>query len=202
MRGGAPLLGRDAEQRQVGTLLTAARNGRGGALLLLGEPGIGTSTLLASAAGARGMNQLRVTGYEAESTIPFAALYRLMLPLRPPWSARSTTSTTSTTLLRTALPEPIDPAAAAQIATATGGNPLALLDLASQLDSRRLTESSLADEPIPLGHSLEAFCLRRVRHLTPDLEEWLLRTPGSTTTQTGLRCCSSAGRRTTSCRRR
>ena len=64
-----------------------------------------------------------------------------------------------------ALPEPIDPAAAAQIATATGGNPLALLDLASELDARRLTESSLADEPIPVGHHLEAFYLRRVRHL-------------------------------------
>ncbi len=69
------------------------------------------------------------------------------------------------TLLQSALPEPIDPAAAAQIATATGGNPLALLDLASELDARRLTESSLADEPIPVGHTLEAFYLRRVRHL-------------------------------------
>ena len=68
-------------------------------------------------------------------------------------------------LLQSALPEPIDPAAAAQIATATGGNPLALLDLASELDARRLTESSLADEPIPVGHHLEAFYLRRVRHL-------------------------------------
>ena len=75
---------------------------------------------------------------------------------------------------RRALPEPIDPAAAAQIATATGGNPLALLDLASELDARRLTESSLADEPIPVGHTLEAFYLRRVRHLDPDLQQWLL----------------------------
>ena len=39
---------------------------------------------------------------------------------------------------------------------------------------RRLTESSLADEPIPVGHHLEAFYLRRVRHLAPDVQLWLL----------------------------
>ena len=38
----------------------------------------------------------------------------------------------ASSLLQSALPEPIDPAAAAQIVTATGGNPLALLDLASE----------------------------------------------------------------------
>ena len=81
--GGVPrLLGREAEERQLGALLTAARNGRGGSLLVLGEPGIGKSALLRATAD-RGMRQLRVTGYEAESTIPYAALYRLMLPLRP-----------------------------------------------------------------------------------------------------------------------
>ena len=206
-----------------------------------------------------------MTGYEAESTIPYAALHRLMLPLREhvavalrappagaarrgrdrprarrrtasssgwgcsPWSPRPSEATplvcavddahhldaeslealafvarrleaesaalvfagrdeprltervagvpvlrlsglepdAAVSLLQSALPEPIDPAAAAQIATATGGNPLALLDLASELDARRLTESSLADEPIPVGHHLEAFYLRRVRHLDP-----------------------------------
>ncbi len=92
MGGGARLLGRDAEQRQVGTLLTAARNGRGGSLLLLGEPGIGKSTLLGrDGRRQRACTTCAVTGYEAESTIPFAALYRLMLPLREHFAALSDT---------------------------------------------------------------------------------------------------------------
>ena len=72
------------------------------------------------------------------------------------------------------LPEPIDPVAAAQITAATGGNPLALIDLAGELTARQLTESSFADEPLPVGHHLEAFYLRRVRHLHPDVQAWLL----------------------------
>ena len=54
-------------------------------------------------------------------------------------------------LLMSSLPEPIDPAAAAQIAAATGGNPLALIDLAGELTAQQLTESSFADEPLPVG---------------------------------------------------
>ena len=46
MDGAPRLLGREAEERQIGALLTAARNGRGGSLLVLGEPGIGKSSLL------------------------------------------------------------------------------------------------------------------------------------------------------------
>ena len=270
MRDVPRLLGRDAEERRIGSLLAAARNGRGGSLLILGEPGIGKTTLLSTA--SRGATRpLLVSGYEAESTIPFAGLHRLMLPLRslvaslseihqqalgvaagvaqgpPPdrflvgmgvlalvaaaseaaplvccvddahhldaesletltfvarrleaesaaliLAGRDEPSLTERAtgipvlrlpglgaeaaigLLQSALPEPIDPAAAAQIATATGGNPLALLDLASGLDARRLTESSLADEPIPVGRHLEAFYLRQVRHLPPELQLWLL----------------------------
>ena len=77
-------------------------------------------------------------------------------------------------LLSASLPEPIDPAAAAQIAAATGGNPLALIDLARDLTARQLTESSLADEPVPVGRHLEAHYVRRVRHLHPDVQQWLL----------------------------
>ena len=77
-------------------------------------------------------------------------------------------------LLLSSLPEPIDPAAAAQIAVATGGNPLALIDLADELSVKRLTEAGLADEPIPVGPRLEAFYLRRVRLLTDDEQLWLL----------------------------
>lgn len=76
-------------------------------------------------------------------------------------------------LLRSSVPEVIDSAAAAQIAVATGGNPLALIDLASELTARQLTESGFADEPIPVGHRLEALYLRRVRHLPSKAQLWL-----------------------------
>src|SRR6476469_6528951 len=81
--GGTRLLGRDMEMRRIAALLAHARNGRGGALLLAGDPGIGKTTLLEGAtAELPGMHLLRVDGYEAESTIPFAALHRLAIPLR------------------------------------------------------------------------------------------------------------------------
>ena len=57
----------------------------------------------------------------------------------------------------------IDPLAAAQIARATGGNPLALIDLANDVSIKQLTQSSLADEPIPVGRHLEQHYVRRVR---------------------------------------
>ena len=57
MDGAPRLLGREAEERQLGALLTAARNGRGGSLLVLGEPGIGKTTLLGSTSN-RGMREL------------------------------------------------------------------------------------------------------------------------------------------------
>src|SRR5688572_28394101 len=77
------LLGRETEERQIGAQLAAARNGRGGSLLRLGEPGIGKASLLGRAGGHRGVRALTVGGYEAESTIPYAAIHRLMLPLGP-----------------------------------------------------------------------------------------------------------------------
>ena len=109
-------------------------------------------------------------------------------PSRRPWCSRAATCPSSSSamagvptlrlaglpheaavrLLPSSLPEPIDPAAAAQIAAATGGNPLALIDLAVELNVKRLAESSLADEPIPVGHRLEAHYLRRVRLLSDD----------------------------------
>ena len=66
-------------------------------------------------------------------------------------------------LLTASLPERIDPLAAAQIARSTGGNPLALIDLAQELSIQQLTESSLADEPIPVGRHLEAHYVRQAR---------------------------------------
>ena len=77
-------------------------------------------------------------------------------------------------VIAASLPDSIDPAVAVQIARAAGGNPLALTDLAGELTVRQLTESSLGDEPFPVGPHLESFYLRRVRRLDEDAQTWLL----------------------------
>jgi len=264
-----PLLGRDDEQRRIATLLHATRSGHGGALLLVGEPGIGKTALLDAATA--GQPVLRVDGHEAESTLPFAAIHRLLISLRehldtiparqqqalltatgaadgpPPnrflvglgvlglLSAASATGPVvcvvddahlldpesmdalalvarrlaadsaalilaareepaledrfagvpllrlpglaaedALQLLKATIREPIDAAAAARIAKATGGNPLALIDLANEFSARELTETSINAEPIPVGRRLEAFYLRQVRRTGSAMQEWLL----------------------------
>jgi predicted ATPase len=57
-----PLLGRDAEQRQVAALLAAARDGRGAALLITGDAGIGKTALLEAATAAPAGFQVRRPG--------------------------------------------------------------------------------------------------------------------------------------------
>src|SRR2546423_5809546 len=75
------LRGRRAEQERIDALLTAARDGISGALMLRGEPGIGKTALLEHAAQrAEGMRVLRGSGVESEAELPFAGL---PLRLRP-----------------------------------------------------------------------------------------------------------------------
>ncbi|MDP9799437.1 DNA-binding CsgD family transcriptional regulator [Catenuloplanes nepalensis] len=77
-----PLVGRAAENRRVATLLDGARAGRGGALLLTGEAGIGKSALLDHAAeAAEGFRVARATGSEFEQELPFAGLHQLCVPI-------------------------------------------------------------------------------------------------------------------------
>jgi DNA-binding CsgD family transcriptional regulator/tetratricopeptide (TPR) repeat protein len=78
------LQGRETEQKEIGTLLEGARAGVGGALVLLGEPGSGKSSLLSDTAHrAAGMRVLRTTGIESEAPLAFAALQRLLRPVLP-----------------------------------------------------------------------------------------------------------------------
>ncbi|SER99517.1 AAA ATPase domain-containing protein [Lentzea xinjiangensis] len=64
-------------------LVAAARAGRGGALVMAGEAGAGTTALLESALSASAdVRVLRVAGALSERTLPFAALHRLCTPLR------------------------------------------------------------------------------------------------------------------------
>ncbi len=82
------LAGRDAERAAIAAVLEAARRGggqgaAGGALVIRGIAGSGKSTLLSAAAGDAGdMRILRTSGVESESPLAFAALQRLLWPLR------------------------------------------------------------------------------------------------------------------------
>ncbi|MET8655384.1 ATP-binding protein [Nocardia aurea] len=73
------LHGREAEQERIDRLLEAARQGRSGALVLRGEPGIGKTALLDYAA-AQGIPTVRGAGIESEAELPFAALHLLVRP--------------------------------------------------------------------------------------------------------------------------
>jgi DNA-binding CsgD family transcriptional regulator len=76
------LVGRREEQRRIGALLAAVKRGRSGALVLLGDPGIGKSALLEEAARrARGLRVLRTAGVESESELPYAGLLTLTRPI-------------------------------------------------------------------------------------------------------------------------
>ncbi|WP_410592099.1 helix-turn-helix transcriptional regulator [Amycolatopsis sp. lyj-23] len=78
------IYGRDRETARLAEVLGAVTRGRGAALVVHGEAGIGKSALLAHLAGlAEGTARvLRVTGTEAEVDLPFAALHALLHPLR------------------------------------------------------------------------------------------------------------------------
>ncbi|MFG1797335.1 AAA family ATPase [Nocardia sp. NPDC049149] len=73
------LHGREAEQQRIDQLLAAARDGRSGALVVRGEPGIGKTALLDYAA-AQGIPTVRSAGIESEAELPFAALHLLVRP--------------------------------------------------------------------------------------------------------------------------
>ncbi|MFD4444754.1 AAA family ATPase [Nocardia sp. NPDC058519] len=73
------LHGRDTEQARIDDLLSGARVGRSGALVLRGEAGIGKTALLDYAA-AQGVPTVRSAGIESEAELPFAALHLLVRP--------------------------------------------------------------------------------------------------------------------------
>ena len=77
-----PLFGRAAELRAVEALIDGVPE-RGGALVVSGDPGIGKSALIATAArraAERGMRVLKTTGLETESRLAFAGLHQLLHP--------------------------------------------------------------------------------------------------------------------------
>ena len=76
------LVARGNEQRRIGALLDGARQGMSGALVLVGEPGIGKTALLEHAAAhAAGFRVLRARGVQSEAELPFAALLEVCRPI-------------------------------------------------------------------------------------------------------------------------
>lgn len=75
------LRGRDREQGALQELVDRARAGRGGALLLRGQPGVGKSALLEGIVASDGLTVLRTRGVESEAPLAFAALHRLLRPV-------------------------------------------------------------------------------------------------------------------------
>ena len=80
-RAARGLLGRRSECALLERLIDRARGGKSGALVLLGEPGIGKTALVEHAvAQAADMRVLPVTGLEAASDVPFSALATMLRP--------------------------------------------------------------------------------------------------------------------------
>src|SRR4051812_19830167 len=81
LRVHAMLYGRTREAAEIERLLGAAREGRGSAVLLRGEAGIGKSALLEHAQeGGTGFPVLGAGGVGGEPGLPFAALAALVPP--------------------------------------------------------------------------------------------------------------------------
>ncbi|TDC47912.1 helix-turn-helix transcriptional regulator [Actinomadura sp. KC345] len=75
--------GRDRELGAIGAMLDRARDGRGGALAIVADTGMGGTALL-EAAAAKAAPRFRVlgtTGVQGESAVPYAGLHRLLRPL-------------------------------------------------------------------------------------------------------------------------
>ncbi|MFE3450810.1 LuxR C-terminal-related transcriptional regulator [Nonomuraea sp. NPDC059194] len=75
------LYGRNSAQVMLEHLVAGASEGRSGALVVRGDPGIGKSALLAHAGAQPGIRVLRGAGVVAEAELPFAALFMLLRPV-------------------------------------------------------------------------------------------------------------------------
>jgi DNA-binding CsgD family transcriptional regulator len=81
LSSGRPLLGREREREALDRLLDGARAGRGGALVVHGEAGVGKTALLEYVVEhGSDFRIARTFGVEAEMELPFAAVQQLCSP--------------------------------------------------------------------------------------------------------------------------
>ena len=72
------ILGRDSERARLDDFLAGVRAGRGGSIVLRGEPGAGKTVLLNNAVQHCGdLRLLRLLGVEAEGAVPYAGLHQM-----------------------------------------------------------------------------------------------------------------------------
>jgi DNA-binding CsgD family transcriptional regulator/tetratricopeptide (TPR) repeat protein len=84
MDGGGALLGRGPDCAEMSGLTQAIREGRSRSLVIVGDPGVGKTTLLRYARSrAHGVRIVAVAGVESEARLGFATLHRLLLPFLP-----------------------------------------------------------------------------------------------------------------------
>lgn len=132
---GPTLLGRDDEIRCLTGMLDAARDGRGGALVLRGEAGIGKSAVLGRVReSASGFRVLEASGSEFETELPFAALHQLCLPLMDSLSGHHREALEVAFGLASGKPDVLRIGMATLDLLAGGGPVLCLLDDAHWLD--------------------------------------------------------------------
>jgi DNA-binding CsgD family transcriptional regulator len=75
------VLGRENEIELLDSLLRSAAEGRGGGVVVHGEPGIGKTALLSHAKDkAAGFQVLRAVGVEQEADLAYATLHQLLMP--------------------------------------------------------------------------------------------------------------------------
>jgi DNA-binding CsgD family transcriptional regulator len=76
------LLGRDGQRAQLERLIDGVRHGRGAAIVVHGDAGVGKTALLRhTVSGASDLPLLQTAGVESERSLPFAALHQLCRPL-------------------------------------------------------------------------------------------------------------------------
>lgn len=77
------ILGRAVEQAAIDKFLSLVQTGEGGGLVLIGDPGMGKTTLLEWTAGsADSALTLRTSGHPSEADLPFVGLSDLLRPLQ------------------------------------------------------------------------------------------------------------------------
>ncbi|WP_211245964.1 ATP-binding protein [Actinomadura oligospora] len=102
-----PFVGRHKELRVLADLLSGVREGHSGTLVLVGEPGIGKTSLLDQAAsGYPDVRAVRIAGVESETRLAFAALHRLLRPWLPGIDALPPRNATRCARRSAALPGP------------------------------------------------------------------------------------------------